>query len=162
MVTRGAAEHLEHELAVLLRRARGISGQLARDLHPDLEPGAYGLLLRVKAQGGARATDLASYLGIGKPTVSRQLATLERLGLIERSRDSQDARAQVVTLTPTGTEQVERVQELRRAHFLERLSGWTDDDVELLAGLLGRFNALPAAAEGADSPETDDDDPPAR
>ncbi|TXR52347.1 MarR family winged helix-turn-helix transcriptional regulator [Quadrisphaera setariae] len=153
MVSPGAAEHLERELAVLLRRARGISGQLARDLHPELEPGAYGLLLRVLSSDGARATDLASYLGIGKPTVSRQLATLERLGLIERSRDAEDARAQVVRLTPSGREQVERVQEVRRAHFLERLSSWTDDDVELLAGLLGRFNALPSPAGSDDAPE---------
>lgn len=153
MVSPGAAEHLERELAVLLRRARGISGQLARDLHPELEPGAYGLLLRVLSSDGARATDLASYLGIGKPTISRQLATLERLGLIERSRDADDARAQVVQLTPSGREQVERVQELRRGHFLERLSSWTDDDVELLAGLLGRFNALPSPAGSEDAPE---------
>lgn len=142
MVSPGAADHLERELAVLLRRARGISGQLARDLHPDLEPGAYGLLLRVMGEGGSRATDLASYLGIGKPTVSRQLATLERLGLIERTRDAEDARAQVVRLTDSGREQVERVQEVRRAHFHERLAGWSDDDVELLAGLLGRLNHL--------------------
>lgn len=153
MVSPGAAEHLERELAVLLRRARGISGQLARDLHPELEPGAYGLLLRVMSEGGARATDLASYLGIGKPTVSRQLATLERLGLIERSRDADDARAQVVTLTASGRDQVERVQERRRAHFLDRLSGWTDDDVELLADLLGRFNDLPAPAGTTDDDE---------
>ncbi|TNM70002.1 MarR family transcriptional regulator [Streptomyces sp. NP160] len=151
MVSPGAAEHLEREFAVLLRRARGISGQLARDLHPELEPGAYGLLLRVLSSDGARATDLASYLGIGKPTISRQLATLERLGLIERSRDADDARAQLVRLTPSGREQVERVQAVRRAHFLERLSSWTEDDVELLAGLLGRFNALPSPAE--DAPE---------
>jgi DNA-binding MarR family transcriptional regulator len=151
MVSPGAAEHLERELAVLLRRARGISGQLARDLHPELEPGAYGLLLRVLTSDGARATDLASYLGIGKPTISRQLATLERLGLIERSRDAEDARAQVVRLTASGREQVERVQGVRREHFLERLSSWTEDDVELLAGLLGRFNALPSPA-GNDDP----------
>lgn len=138
---------------MLLRRARGISGQLARDLHPELEPGAYGLLLRVLTTDGARATDLASYLGIGKPTVSRQLATLERLGLIERSRDTEDARAQVVTLTASGREQVGRVQALRRAHFLERLSSWSDDDVQLLADLLGRFNDLPAPAGAEETPE---------
>ncbi len=145
MVSPAAAEHLERELALLLRRARGISGQLARDLHPDLEPGAYGLLLRVGAEGGSRATDLASFLGIGKPTISRQLATLEGLGLIERSRDADDARAQVVALTPTGAQQVDRVRQLRRERVLELLSGWSDDDAELLAGLLGRFNALPSS-----------------
>lgn len=135
-------DHLEQELAVLLRRARGISGQLARDLHPDLEPGAYGLLLRVKAVGGARATDLAAFLGIGKPTISRQLATLERLGLVERSRDAEDARAQLVVLTEQGAAQVERVRALRRSHVRELMSSWSDEDVTLLADLLHRFNGL--------------------
>lgn len=150
MVSHGPAEHLERELAVLLRRARGLSGQLARDLHPDLEPGAYGLMLRVALEGGARATDLAAYLGIGKPTISRQLATLERLGLIERSRDSEDARAQVVTLTAAGAQQVEQVRAARRDHVHSLLSGWSDDDVELLAGLLGRFNQVSAQGAGVD------------
>jgi DNA-binding MarR family transcriptional regulator len=142
VATPGSIEHLERELAVLLRRARGISGQLARDLHPDLEPGAYGLMLRVAAVGSVRATDLAAFLGVGKPTVSRQLATLERLGLVERTRDDTDARAQVVVLTPSGTEQLERVRGLRREHMLHRLAGWEDTDVEALASLLGRYNAL--------------------
>ncbi len=153
MVSHGPAEHLERELAVLLRRARGISGQLARELHPDLEPGAYGLMLRVALEGGARATDLAAYLGIGKPTISRQLATLERLGLVERSRDAEDARAQVVTLTAAGAAQVEEVRAARRAHVHAMLSGWTDDDVELLAGLLGRFNRV-SEQGGAEDDDT--------
>ena len=142
MVTARPVDHLEQELAVLLRRARGISGQLARDLHPDLEPGAYGLMLRIGAVGGARATDLAAFLGIGKPTISRQLATLERLGLVERTRDAEDARAQLVVLTPRGAEQVDRVRELRRAHVRSQLEAWSDEDVDLLAALLQRFNAL--------------------
>jgi DNA-binding MarR family transcriptional regulator len=135
-------ERLEQELAVLLRRARGISGQLARDLHPTLEPGAYGLMMRVGATGGARATDLAAFLGIGKPTVSRQLATLERLGLVERSKDAEDARAQVVVLTPAGAERVEQVRAVRQEHVRQMLDRWTDEDVERLAGLLQRFNSL--------------------
>ena len=142
MVSDDPIERLERELAVLLRRARAISGQLARDLHPDLEPGAYGLLLRLSAGDAVRATDLASYLGIGKPTISRQLATLERLGLVGRSPDPEDARAQVVVLTPLGLERLDRVRRARRAHMRERLESWEDADVDQLAGLLRRFNEL--------------------
>ncbi|WP_206690660.1 MarR family winged helix-turn-helix transcriptional regulator [Quadrisphaera sp. INWT6] len=83
---------------------------------------------------------MAAYLGIGKPTISRQLATLERLSLIERTRDPEDARAQVVTLTAAGTAQVEQVRAARRTHVHQMLSGWSDDDVELLARLLDQLN----------------------
>jgi len=140
-------ERLEQELAVLWRRARSISAQLARDLHPELEAGAYGLLLRVGAQGGVRATDLAGYLGIGKPTVSRQLAALERLGLVERTRDAADARAQLVVLTALGRERVDRVRAARQEHVQAMLSTWQDADVDQLAALLARFNDVAEAAQ---------------
>jgi len=132
---------------VLWRRARSLSGQLARDLHPELEAGAYGLLLRVRAQGHVRATDLAGYLGIGKPTVSRQLAVLERLGLVERTPDADDARAQVVVLTELGVERVERVRAARSEHVQTMLDTWDDADVEQLAQLLRRFNEVSEAAQ---------------
>jgi len=151
MASHGPAEHLEHELAVLLRRANGISGQLARQLHPDLEPGAYGLMLQVALTGDARASDLAASLAIGKPTVSPQLAALERLGLIQRSPDAEDHRAHVVTLTPAGTAQVTQVRAARRAHVHQMLSGWSDEDVELLVGLLHRLNRTLARGTGEDT-----------
>ncbi|MYT08388.1 MarR family transcriptional regulator, partial [Streptomyces sp. SID5470] len=37
---------LERELTVLLRRARANQGEMAREVHPDLESAAYGLLVR--------------------------------------------------------------------------------------------------------------------
>lgn len=42
---------LERELAVFLRRARASSGEMAREVHPDLEPAAYGLLVRLDEAG---------------------------------------------------------------------------------------------------------------
>ena len=147
MVSPEPVERLEQELAVLWRRSRSLSAQLARDLHPELEAGAYGLLLRVGARGGVRATDLAGYLGIGKPTVSRQLAALERLGLVERTRDTADARAQVVVLTQLGRERVERVRAARQEHVQTMLGSWDDADVDQLAALLSRFNGVAEAAQ---------------
>ena len=36
---------LERELAVFLRRARATSGEMSREVHPDMEAAAYGLLV---------------------------------------------------------------------------------------------------------------------
>ena len=136
------AEKLERELGVLLRRARAFSAQLTRDVHPRLEPGAYGLLVLLAASGGGRMTDLAAALGVGKPTVSRQVAVLERLGLVERTPDAADARAQTLRLTADGAARVETARAARREVFRSRLARWPDSDVEALADLLHRFNAL--------------------
>ena len=35
---------LEREIGLLLRRSRAISARLSRELHPDLDGAAYGLL----------------------------------------------------------------------------------------------------------------------
>ncbi|CAM5319121.1 hypothetical protein STANM309S_02359 [Streptomyces tanashiensis] len=40
---------LERELAVFLRRARAQSGEMAREVHPELESSAYGLFVRLDA-----------------------------------------------------------------------------------------------------------------
>ena len=40
---------LERELTVFLRRARSSSGEMAREVHPDLESAAYGLLVRLES-----------------------------------------------------------------------------------------------------------------
>lgn len=68
---------LERELTVFLRRARASSGEMAREVHPDLESSAYGLLFRLEECGRQRATELAAYIGVGKATMSRQLRALE-------------------------------------------------------------------------------------
>jgi hypothetical protein len=42
---------VEHEIAILFRRARARSADLARDVHPELEADAYGLLVRIEQAG---------------------------------------------------------------------------------------------------------------
>jgi DNA-binding MarR family transcriptional regulator len=131
---------LEHELTVLLRRARAYSGELARAVHPDLEAAAYGLLMHV-VDGGARAADLAEYFGIDKSTVSRQVRLLEQLGLLRREADPQDLRVLRLVVTEEGLRRLRAARDARRQRVEERLEGWAPDDVGRLAGLLARYNA---------------------
>lgn len=139
---RAPFDDLELELAFLLRRAHSFSAQIARDVHPELEPGAYGLLVRIASSGGERPTDLAAALGVGKPTLSRQVAALERLGLLERTPDAVDARAHVIRLTIDGTARLESARSARRTRFRTLLAGWPEADVACLAALLHRLNAV--------------------
>ncbi len=136
-----ALEHLEHELAVLLRRSRGISGALAREVHPGLDAAAYGLLARIDESKGLRITDLADHLNVGKPTVSRQVSLLEDLGLVQRTASDQDARSRRLALTARGRTLLGRAREARRTHLREQLDTWSADDVQTLAELLHRFNS---------------------
>ncbi|MEU6401240.1 MarR family transcriptional regulator [Streptomyces sp. NPDC046985] len=138
---------LERELTVLLRRARASQGEMAREVHPDLESAAYGLLVRLDEAGGQRATALAGYVGVGKATMSRQLRALEDLGLVQREPDPADGRAWLVALTPEGRGRVGRVREARRARYVRQLAHWDRREVSELARLLHELNSVTKKTE---------------
>ncbi|MBA2944489.1 MarR family transcriptional regulator [Streptomyces sp. PSKA54] len=136
---------LERELTLFLRRARASSGEMAREVHPELEPAAYGLLVRLEECGQQRATELAAYIGVGKATMSRQLRALEELGLVAREPDPADGRAWLVHLTDEGRVRFRTVRDARRARYVRQLANWDRKEVAELARLLHQLNA---GAEG--------------
>ncbi|MEV1287539.1 MarR family winged helix-turn-helix transcriptional regulator [Micromonospora sp. NPDC049679] len=138
----GPLDAVEQELTVLLRRARGAYHRAAQEFDPDLDPAAYGLLLRLDEVGSCRVTDLAVFFGIGKPTVSRQLQLLERAGMVHRRPDAEDARAVRFALTALGSGRLAAVRQARRDRLRAGLSVWPAHDIELLGRLLARFNAI--------------------
>jgi len=146
--THEAFVRLEREIGLLLRRSRAISSRLSAELHPDLDGAAYGLLALLQDAGPLRASDLVARLGLDKSTVSRQVGTLVRLGLVDRAADPVDGRAQVLTPSPEGSARLSRIREARRARWEEDLADWPLTDVGTLADLLHRFNALRTAREG--------------
>ncbi|MGF6835359.1 DNA-binding MarR family transcriptional regulator [Paenarthrobacter sp. TE4293] len=137
-----ALQQVEHQLSLLWRRARSISHQLSRQVHPDMEPAAYGLLTVIRREGPIRLTDLATCIGVGKPSVSRQIAFLESIGLVYKEADPQDGRAQSIRLTDKGEDKMHQVQDARRQVFRERLGEWPLEDVQTLADYMGRLNAI--------------------
>ncbi len=131
---------LERELTVLLRRARASSGEMVREVHPDLESSAYGLLVRLEELGRQRATELAAYIGVGKATMSRQLRALEEMGVVAREPDPADGRAWLVHLTEEGRVRFRAVRDARRARYVRELASWDRREVAELARLLHRLN----------------------
>ncbi|WAP51017.1 MarR family winged helix-turn-helix transcriptional regulator [Arthrobacter sp. ATA002] len=136
-----AIETLEHALSVLWRRARSNSHKVAREVHPDMEPAAYGLLLLLQQQEAMRLTDIAANIGIGKPSISRQIVMLESLGLVQKHADPQDGRAQTISLTPAGSQALARTQAARKDLFRTLLEGWEDEELVQLGSLLTKLNA---------------------
>jgi DNA-binding MarR family transcriptional regulator len=138
---------LEREIALLLRRSRAISTRLARELHPDLDGAAYGLLALLQDSGPLRASDLVARLGLDKSTVSRQVASLVDLGLVDRAADPDDGRAQVLTPSAEGSARLARIREARRERWESDLADWPAEDVAVLGRLLGRLNRRGEARE---------------
>ncbi|MFJ4835436.1 MarR family winged helix-turn-helix transcriptional regulator [Streptomyces sp. NPDC088747] len=140
-----AVETIQREMTSFARRARAAAGRV----HPELSLVSYTLLGHLEERGGCRATDLAAHYALDKSTVSRQVAALERSGLIERRQDPADHRVQVLDLTETGTAILAQVTASRALVVRERLTGWPEEDLVRFAAYLLRYNAA-----GTDGPVT--------
>lgn len=137
-----AVETIQREMTIFARRARASAGRM----HPELSLVSYTLLGHLEERGGCRATDLAAHYALDKSTVSRQVAALERAGLIERRLDPEDHRVQVLHLTDAGQDILAQVTRSRRTAFQERLADWPEEDLVRFAAYLERYNAGPGGA----------------
>jgi DNA-binding MarR family transcriptional regulator len=90
--------------------------------------------------GPARLTTVAERIGFDPSTVSRQVADLEKAGLLSRAADPADRRAILLETTPEGQNLMARLIEGRRKRLERLLTDWSDTDITTLASLLGRLN----------------------
>ncbi|WP_262852668.1 MarR family winged helix-turn-helix transcriptional regulator [Mumia quercus] len=136
---------VEYEVTRLLRRARLRGLGTIAQIHPELDFASYLLLVAISdakpGGGGIRGSDLADAVSVHKSTVSRGIAQLERLGLVERVPDPTDGRARLISLTPVAAERIAAVQAARRATLARAIADWDEQDLDVLAQLLGRLNA---------------------
>ena len=136
---------LERELTRFWRRSRVSSTSIAAEVHPDLDVASYTVLVTISdlersLPGGVRAIDVADTLGLHKSTMSRNIAVLERLGLVAREQSADDARARILTITESGRASLDATITARRARVSSILGQWSNDDVRDLARLLGQLN----------------------
>ena len=136
---------LERELTRFLRRSRVTSAAIAAAVHPDLDVASYTVLVTISdltatLPGGVRASDVAETLSLHKSTMSRTLAVLERLGLVQRETSEQDARALDLSLTPSGRASLDTAISARRQRVSDALGRWSTEDIDDLARLLAHLN----------------------
>lgn len=135
-----AASDIERELTLLVRRAQKVSlrgGKLDR----PVDRAAYGILGRLCDAGPQRPSALADHFYLDASTISRQVAALEKAGLIQRVADTEDGRASLLQLTAHGTDVLVATRSERRRVVRELLSSWPPTDLTRFATLLAAFNA---------------------
>ncbi|MGI5447286.1 MarR family winged helix-turn-helix transcriptional regulator [Streptomyces sp. CA-243310] len=126
------------------RRARAAAARM----HPELSLVSFTLLSHLEERRGCRAADLAAHYALDKSTVSRQVAALERAGLVERRADAEDHRVQVLELTSEGAAVLAQVTRNRREMFRERLVAWPREDLDRFAAYLLRYNEIAPGGAG--------------
>ena len=89
-----------------------------------------------------RRVELAHRLAVTTSGIARQLAPLERIGLVTRESNPTDARLALVVLTPRGAEvagEAGSTAEEAAGAALRRL--WSREELEALGALLARAGA---------------------
>jgi DNA-binding MarR family transcriptional regulator len=91
--------------------------------------------------GPSRLSTVAERTGLDPSTVSRQVADLEKVGLLGRDTDPEDGRAILLEATTEGQQLLNRLSRGRRRRVERLLSDWHPDDIVTLGRLLGQLNA---------------------
>jgi DNA-binding MarR family transcriptional regulator len=134
----GAPETLDQaELAARMRLAIArIHRQLRQDTNDGLTLTQLSTLVRVEEHEPVRPGQLATLEGISPSTLTRLIATLEEMGLINRLTDPTDGRVSFLRLTDNGRGALERIRSRRTAQLMQRLSSLSEDEREQVVAAL--------------------------
>lgn len=105
----------------------------------SLDRALFPLLVRLSMQGALSVAELADQVGRDHTTVSRQLAKLDSLALVERCDSGGDRRRRTAQLTANGSKVVKAITLARRRLLSKALAKWSEADRKALADLVRRF-----------------------
>lgn len=112
---------------------------LLREAGVSLDRALFPLLVRIERKGPIGVVDLADLAGRDHSVVSRQVAKLESLGLVERRPGATDKRVREAAVTDKGRELTDALDAARQRLAGPMLDKWSAQDRKDLARLLRRF-----------------------
>ena len=124
---------------VLLRLARGLRRETEQ---LGVTASQATLLWLVKRSPGLSLAELAAEEGISPPALSGHIDRLEKVGLIERQRSSEDRRRVGLRLTDEGERLLRRVRARRTTWLAGRLGSLTPDELETIAAAVPALRRL--------------------
>lgn len=139
--------HWTDELHVILLKITGlmnrpdIDARFLEQTGLKLDRALFPLLARIGVAGPIGAVDLAAMVGRDHSTVSRQLAKLEDLGLLERTLSSTDGRVRLLKPSAAGRRMLAKFAKTRRKLLEELLRDWNAHERAQLLRLLTNLSA---------------------
>lgn len=123
----------------LMRHLHGIKARLA--VGPDADHSPLFLLVKLVRSGPQRAGALADLVGADPSTVSRQVASLVKAGLVRREADPDDGRACLLVPTDLGRTRVDEYAKRRAAAMAPLVQDWSPQDRTEFLRLLRKYVA---------------------
>jgi DNA-binding MarR family transcriptional regulator len=111
---------------------------LLKEAGVSLDRALFPLLVGVERFGPVGVVALAEGLGRDHTTVSRQVAKLVELGLVEKRRGA-DARVHEAVITKKGRQMTDALAAARESLAAPVLAKWSEKDFATLVRLLRRF-----------------------
>lgn len=102
----------------------------------NLHPGQDALLEALDENDGQLMGDLAEFLGVQPPTVTKMVTRLAAQGFVRRQASEQDRRSARVYITELGLEKLNAIHMTRKALEKKALKGLEDKDKRRLRKLL--------------------------
>ena len=127
---KAAATQRLFDALVLLGRSLKARGSDWGYVDPELSRADIVALGVIAGRGTCRPGQVAETLCVDRSVISRQLAALDHLGLIERAADPEDGRAELVSLTGAGQERLIAARDAMCAALAERLDPWDVPEIE--------------------------------
>ncbi|MCF8480527.1 MAG: MarR family winged helix-turn-helix transcriptional regulator [Rhodospirillum sp.] len=125
---------------------------LVREAGISLDRALFPLLVGIERFGPIGVVEMADRVGRDYTTVSRQVAKLESLGLVERHGSAADRRVREATITPKGKAMTDLVDGARERMGRAIFASWDQRDIEELVRLMRKFaddiNADAASSSG--------------
>jgi len=112
---------------------------LIREAGIRLDRALFPLLVLIERFGPLGVVDLAGRVGRDHSTISRQVARLVELGLVERRANATDGRVREAAATETGRAMARRIDEARERLARQVLAEWSDEEVATFVRLLRRY-----------------------
>jgi DNA-binding MarR family transcriptional regulator len=104
-----------------------------------LDRALFPLLVGIERFGPIGVGEMADRVGRDYTTVSRQIARLESLGLVNRQESAADRRVREAVVTPKGKAMTDLVDAARERLLLGVFKSWEPGEVEELARLMRKF-----------------------
>ena len=114
---------------------------MVREAGISLDRALFPLLVGIERLGPIGVVDLADRAGRDHTTVSRQVAKLESLGLVQRQEGAEDRRVREAIVTPKGKAMTDAVDAARERLGRAIFAKWEQRDFAELVRLLQKFAA---------------------
>ena len=92
-----------------------------------------------KMEGKVKVSDMSENLGLPRPSVTKTVKDMEKLGFVEKETTETDGRFVYIKTTRTGRDLVDKYVDEYFGNLSENLGGITDEDADKMIEVVEKF-----------------------